>query len=62
MMAMLGSMALGKIIDKYRSLREIIIIQPLLIAVLIIITHFMLENEFPVLIVCILIAFTGAPM
>ncbi len=55
-------MVLGNIIDKYRSLRKIMIIQPLLIAALIIMTHFMLENEFPDLIVIMLIAFTGAPM
>ena len=62
MMGIFGPMALGNIIDKYRSLRKIMIIQPLLIAGLIMMTHFMLENEFPDLIVIMLIAFTGAPM
>jgi predicted MFS family arabinose efflux permease len=62
MMGIFGPMALGNIIDKYRSLRKIIIIQPLLIAGLIMMTHFMLENEFPDLIVIMLIAFTGATM
>jgi predicted MFS family arabinose efflux permease len=62
MMGIFGPMALGNIIDKYRSLRKIMIIQPLLIAGLIMMTHFMLENEFPGLIVIMLIAFTGAPM
>jgi len=61
-MGIFGPMALGNIIDKYRSLRKIMIIQPLLIACLIMMTHFMLENEFPDLIVIMLIAFTGAPM
>jgi len=62
MMGIFGPMALGNIIDKDRSLRKIMISQPLLIAGLIIMTHFMLENEFPDLIVIMLIAFTGAPM
>jgi hypothetical protein len=62
MMGIFGPMALGNIIDKYRSLRKIMIIQPLLIAGLIIMTHFMLENKFPDLIVIMLIAFTGAPL
>jgi predicted MFS family arabinose efflux permease len=61
-MGIFGPMALGNIIDKYRSLRKIMIIQPLLIAGLIIMTHFMLENKFPDLIVIMLIAFTGAPL
>jgi predicted MFS family arabinose efflux permease len=62
MMGIFGPMALGNIIDKYRSLRKIMIIQPLLIAGLIIMTHFMLENKFPDLIVIMLIALTGAPL
>ena len=62
MMGIFGPMALGNIIDKYRSLRKIMIIQPLLIAGLIMMTHFLLENDFPDLIVIMLIAFTGAPM
>jgi predicted MFS family arabinose efflux permease len=61
-MGIFGPMVLGNIIDRYRSLRLIMIIQPLLIALLIYSTHLMLESEFPDLLVILLIAFTGAPM
>jgi predicted MFS family arabinose efflux permease len=61
-MGILGPMTLGNLIDRYRCLRKILIIQPILIAGLILLTHFMLESSFPDVIVILLIAFTGAPI
>jgi len=61
-MGIFGSLALGSIIDKYRDLKRIMMIQAVVVASSIILTHFFLTNGFPDLVVIMLISLAGAPM
>ena len=58
----MGSLALGNIIDKYHCLKKLLILQPLLVAILLLLTHTLLELNFPDLPVLFLISVAGAPL
>ena len=58
----MGSLALGNLIDKYHCLRKLLIFQPLLVAILLVLTQSMLELNFPDLPVLLLISAAGAPL
>jgi predicted MFS family arabinose efflux permease len=58
----MGSLALGNLIDKYHCLRKLLIFQPLLVAILLLLTQTLLELNFPDLPVLLLISAAGAPL
>ena len=58
----MGSLALGNIIDKYHCLKKLLILQPLLVAILLLLTQNLLELNFPDLPVLFLISVAGAPL